>query len=665
MPLTRMSSHIIGSIIFLCAACAPMAHAQSLRDTLRTVTVTREPVNREVRATAPTHELDAAKLLTGGVTDVADAIHRLPGTTLRDYGGAGGLKTVSVRGFGAAHTSVSYDGVPLSDIQSGAIDLSRYTLDNIDKLSLIIGDNEDIFIPARAAAAPASLQIATMMEADTAWALTAKMRVGSFGYANPFVRVSAPLSSRVECVAICDFIHADNNYPFTLVNGTLVTKEKRNNSRMNTGHGELNLRWLLPGGGTLDAKGYYYKNRRRLPGPVIYYNNVCHERLAEENAFGQLSYSQAISSHWLVKGVGKYNYASSLYHDEDGKYPGGVLNQNYYQREAYASGSLLWLPSQHWSADYSLDYFFNNLSSNLSSNNHPYRHSVLQSLTGKYRDRHFTVMARLLCSLYYNGAKVGTSAKNAHKLSPSLSASYRPWMSQNIYFRASYKQIFRMPSFNECYFDHYGSADVLPETTNQVNIGATYTAKSAEWLLELTLTVDGYLNHINDMIVCVPYNMFVWRVVNLSKVRSYGVDATLDATFRLGGCHRLILSGNYSYQRAQPRTNRESSEWNKQVAYTPKHSGAASLAWENPWVNVSAHATGVSDRYTTNNNLPATRFAGYVEAGFTAWRQFALPGRKTLELRADLINAFDKQYCVVARYPMPGRSWMVTACFRI
>lgn len=40
------------------------------------------------------------------------------------YGGdPGGLKTVSVRSLGAKHTAVSYDGVTITDAQSGP---SRY-----------------------------------------------------------------------------------------------------------------------------------------------------------------------------------------------------------------------------------------------------------------------------------------------------------------------------------------------------------------------------------------------------------------------------------------------------------------------------------------------------------------------------------------------------------
>lgn len=691
MLLTRMSSHIATGL-FMCALCAGIARGESMHSSLRdyqdsqgkwdnqdrlqqwsdstakelkNVTVMGQAASKPVTATAPTHQVDAAKLFTAGITDVADAIHHLPGATLRDYGGAGGLKTVSVRGFGAGHTSVTYDGVPLSDIQSGAIDLSRYTLENLDKLSLVIGDNEDIFTTARAAASAASLQIATMSLADTAFSLNAKMKVGSFDYYNPYLRVAAPISKTLEFVALGEFIHADNDYPFTLINGNLKTKERRNNSRMNSGHGEANLRWRQRSLGTFDLKAYYYNNKRRLPGPVIYYNSESNERLHEENFFGQLSYRGQVANKWLLKAVAKFNWAASLYHDENGKYPGGILDQNYYQREAYTSAALLWLPTQNWNADYSVDYSFNNLTSNLKSDVKPYRHSVLQSLTAKYSDRHLTLMARLLCSLYYNGARRGEGAKDARKLSPSISASVHPWLCQNLYFRASYKQIFRMPSFNECYFDHYGSTNVLPETTNQVNLGLTYSAKSTSWLPEATFTLDGYINHVNDMIVCVPYNMFVWTVVNLNKVRTFGVDATANVTFRVASKHSLVLSANYSFQRAEPRTSPESSEWMKQVAYIPKHSGAASLAWENPWINLSAHATGVSDRYTTNNNLPATRISGYIEAGFTAWRQFPLPRRQSLEVRADLINAFNKQYEVVARYPMPGRSWQISLSYKL
>ena len=47
------------------------------------------------------------------------------GVTVKDYG-IGGLKTVSVRSLGANHTTVSYDGIALTDVQSGQIDIGRF-----------------------------------------------------------------------------------------------------------------------------------------------------------------------------------------------------------------------------------------------------------------------------------------------------------------------------------------------------------------------------------------------------------------------------------------------------------------------------------------------------------------------------------------------------------
>lgn len=125
-----------------------------------------------------------------------------------------------------------------------------------------------------------------------------------------------------------------------------------------------------------------------------------------------------------------------------------------------------------------------------------------------------------------------------------------------------------------------------------------------------------------------------------------------------------MFASNYSWQRVQPRTNPADPDYNKQVAYTPQHSGAASISWQNPWADVVFHATGVSERYGTNANLPVTRIKGYIECGATLMRTFRFHGY-SLDLRFDLLNIFDKQYEVVVDYPMPGRSWKATATFEL
>ena len=628
--------------------------------------VVSERVRKEVTSTAPLFNLTNERMKTMGVTDISDALHRLPGINIRDYGGAGGMKTVSVRGFGTTHTGVIYDGIVLSDCQSGKIDLSRYSLDNVGSLSLIVGDNSDIFVPAKASASAASIIISSMSvpgPMDSLWHVTGQMRFGSFGTYNPYFKVGKSLTPKFSFSVIGEYTHAKNDYPFTLENGKLVTRERRNNSMMNSWHGEINTRWRLTPSSMLDAKVYYYDNNRQLPGPVILYNPVCHEKLRDRNFFGQLTYKNLSLSKFSFQGLAKFNWDASLYHDEDGKYPGGILDEDYFQREVYVSGSALYVPTDKLAFNYSADYFYNNLTTNQMEVVGPWRHSVLQSFTGKFQNSWLLATARLLWSIYDNGVKEGISSKDENKLSPSLSVSVQPMRNRLFFIRASYKNIFRMPTFNETYYFRMGSTSLKPEDTDQFNFGLTWQYNSTNWLNALVLTGDVYYNNVKDKIVALPTNMFIWTMTNMDKARAFGVDVTASATFNIARRQSLVFAGNYSWQRVQPRTSPTDPDYNKQVAYTPIHSGAASLSWENPWVDVVVHTTGASDRYGTSSNLPITRIKGYMEMGAALIRSFKIK-RNTIDLRFDLTNILDTQYEIVGNYPMPGRAWKFTVTYK-
>lgn len=631
---------------------------------LREVTITESRRQHELTSTAPLRILDQEQMLTLGVTDIADALHRIPGVTLRDYGGAGGLKTIAVRGFGAKHIGVGYDGVMLSDCQSGEIDLSRYSLDNVEQLSLVIGDNDDIFIPARNASASAVLNIQTigMPDANTKPHLTAQMKVGSFGYASPFLRYEQNLNENLAFSVAGEYTYAENDYPFELRNVTVVTHEQRTNSRMNQGHGEMNLVWKIDNLNTLSGKIYYYDNDRQLPGQVHYYTDVNKETLRDQNFFAQVQYMRRNLSGLSLKWNTKFNWNASIYHDP--LTPNNYNDASYWQREAYTSVAVLYVPSESWAFDYSGDFAFNNLngSAERTVSNNPFRLSLLQSLTAKYRSGRLTALARVLHSVYLNESKGGPSARNMRKLSPSVSLSYKLLEDKDLLLRASYKNIFRSPTFNESYYFHYGSTDLLPETTDQLNLGVTWLKESDQWGVNMTL--DGYYNHVNDMIVAVPYNMFIWTCVNVGKVKVLGADATVQASRQLVEGHSLQFSGSYSYQQAENRTNSESPYYGNQIAYIPKHSGSAAIGWDNPWANLSVHLTGVSSRWANNQHYEGTEIEGYWDMGVTIYRHFRWKDQ-CLEARMDVKNVLNKQYEIVRFYPMPGRSWQVSVKYQL
>lgn len=145
----------------------PLFAQQQKVDTTHTyfipeVTVSDIYQTREVRSTAPLQLFSKEALKNLHALQVSDAVKHFAGVTVKDYGGIGGLKTVSIRSLGAQHTVVGYDGIAITDCQTGQIDIGRFSLDNVDQLSLSNGQSDNIFQPARFFASAGILDIQTL-----------------------------------------------------------------------------------------------------------------------------------------------------------------------------------------------------------------------------------------------------------------------------------------------------------------------------------------------------------------------------------------------------------------------------------------------------------------------------------------------------------------------
>lgn len=624
-----------------------------------------------VQSTMPRQVVSRDDMVQMGIFTIEDALKHVSGVTVRDYGGAGGMKTVSVRGIGAKHTAVVYDGVALSDCQTGEIDLSRYSLANMRSLMLTVGDGDNIFVPARNIASASVLEMSTDISTGMVQGrdLRVGLSAGAWGTVEPSLFWRTPLGNRLTLSMQGNYIYTEGNYPFTLTNVDLVTREHRQNSRMSSGHGELNLAWHPAQGQAVSLKAYYYDNAHRLPGIVHLYTQDNDERLHDRNAFGQASYLGQLSQRLSLKAAAKVNWVATRYHV--GIPSGGVKSESYWQREYYATTAWLYTPTQWLSVDYSLDYALNNLNSTLTTPTatvggavsvRPCRHSILQALSAKVQQGRLTAVARLLRSDYLNGVAEGEASADAHRWSPSVSLSWRLLPRRQLFVRAFWKSIFRVPTFNELYYYHIGSTTLKPENTSQWNLGLTGELPSSK--VSVRFSADGYVSRVSDKIVAIPFNMFVWRTMNVARVDVTGADLTLGITGHLDRRQQLELTGNYSLQRVRNHTRRESPNYGNQIAYVPEHTFSTSLIWLNPWVGVAFTTDGMSNRWATNEHADGTRIAGFVELGLSVFRTLRL-WQWDLTLRAGVQNLLDRQYDIVAHYPMPGRGWKVSAIFEL
>ena len=212
--------------------------------------------SRDSRWEGEAPQIDTLDFRRQGLVSLSDALSRFAGTVVRDYGGAGGIKSVSVRGFSAQHTAVSYDGITLSDSRAGQIDLSRFSLEGLQSIRLATASSSTFPLSARSAAASAlvDLQTRATLPPKGHPSLTATLSGGSFGRINPSVSYANRLTPNVALTVSGSYFHAENDHPYTVKNGPETQRLYRKNSRLNRWNGECTLTWTIHNGHQLDAK---------------------------------------------------------------------------------------------------------------------------------------------------------------------------------------------------------------------------------------------------------------------------------------------------------------------------------------------------------------------------------------------------------------------------
>jgi outer membrane cobalamin receptor len=661
--------YVLGCIVLSGLLNIPVcaqSEADSLADKMHTigevmVKARRLPVS--VSSAQPVQFIGREQLEGLGLQSVADAVRRFAGATVRDYGGIGGLKTVSVRSLGAGHTAVSYDGVAVSNTQAGQIDIGRFSLDNVEELSLAVGQGNDLLQSARAYASAGILSIRTQQpvfsdgEKD-AWQV--RLRGGSFGYVTPSLRYARKLGGRTSVMVEGDYMRADGIYPFILKNGRTETTEHRRNSDIYSWHVEGNLYHTFKDESRLMGKGYFYKSERGLPGAVKLYNleNQYRERLWDENFFAQLTYDKRFTPQLSLRTSAKYGHTWSRYEDRDVSYVSGRMVDINRQDEYYLSASLMYQPWRKVSLSLAQDGAVNTLRSNLPRCPFPVRYTSLTALNLQYTEWWMTLQGALLNTFVTEEVKSDERPDDRRRISPSLGVTFRPWQERRLFVRFLYKHTFRVPTFNDMYYQRIGNKMLRSEKAVEYNVGITYDAPSLSFMDYLTLTVDGYINRVDDKIVAIPA-AYVWKMSNYGRVHISGVDAVAHAGFPLWGESALHLSGTYTFQRAIDRTDPQKKNYGDQIPYTPRHTGSVGARLQLPWVNVGYTALMVSRRYSQAQNIAMNEIPGYAEHTLTLARNFQFCDA-VCRLQGELVNFTNEQYEVIHYYPMPGRTWRVT-----
>lgn len=659
---------VIWGVLFSFVVSTPLVAQQNSTDTVRhleEIMIIEDYKKSEVRSTSPLQVLSAKDISELNVLQLSDAVKHFSGVTVKDYGGIGGLKTVSVRSLGANHTTVSYDGLALSDVQTGQIDIGRFSLNNVDMISLSSGQTDNIFQPAKLFASASVLNIVAKkptFDHNDNFNGQIVSKGGSFGLYNMSSVFNWFINKHLTFAASGEVLTANSEYPYRLNYGVVgkdsTSVEQRKNSDVLNVRAEGMLYANLAPKTTATLKTYFYHSQRGLPGATIYYNlsNFSSQRIRDYTFFTQAHLLHNFNKKWSVQTHFKYNRAKLHYLDPAYLNSEGKTENNYLQQEAYTSVSTLYKLLNQLSVSVSADYIYNVLEADLYQFSYPQRHTLLTAFAAKYVHKHLLATTSLLYTQTAERVKTGVSASDNEKLSPYISLSIKPFDAINMRFRMFYKNIFRVPTFNDLYYTRIGNPKLKPEDTNQFNVGITYVAVPVNWLSYFSVTVDAYRNAVKNKIVAYPTkNIFEWTMLNYGKVDIDGVDANIRAIVLLTDRALLTVGGSYTYQRALNRTSETDKNYNHQIPYTPRVSGAANAAVETVWFRLAYTLVWSGHRYALAENLKENRVGGYADHSLSASKDVQTSVGK-FTVNVEVLNFLNKNYEVVRYFPMPGRS---------
>ncbi len=596
---------------------------------------------------------------------VADALRYVSGVQIKDYGGVGGLKTINIRSMGTNHVGVFYDGIELGNAQNGTIDLGKFSLDNMEAITIYNGEKTAVFQPAKDFGSAGSVYLQSRVptfEKNKNYNVVATLKGGSFWTVNPSILWEQRLTDKISLSASAEYLYTTGKYKFRYqTTGGYDTTAIRQNGDVSALRAEVGVFGKLSQG-SWRAKAYVYNSERGYPGAVVRGKFTHEDRQWDTNVFLQGSFQKSFGDAYSLMLKGKYAYDFLHYLADPNKDASLMYVDNTYkQHEIYLSNANRWHIFSFWDVGLSFDFQWNKLDADLYNFVYPQRYTALGAFSTAFNFKHIQLQASVLGTFVQDELEIGEKTKPVWKFTPSVFASYRPSEKIDLNIRAFYKQSMRLPTFNDLYYTFVGNANLKPENTTQYDVGITYNQPINNWFSLLSLQIDAYFNQITDKIVATPTsNFFRWTMINLGYVEIVGTDVALQTNFTPIKDLGLNLRLSYTFQQARDLSDKNSLYYGGQIPYIPWHSGSVTFnghykTWS---LNYSFIYTG--ERYDSSANTAAN----YILAWYThdlslskafQWRKCGL------KLTAEINNLFNQQYEVVRNYPMPGTNFRIIA----
>ncbi len=572
-----------------------------------------------------TERLDSAQLAWHASESAAEVLFRRSGFYLKSYG-LGSLATTSVRGGNASHTGVVWNGLPLQSPMLGQLDFALLPAFLADEMAFQYGG-------CTSAWGSGAVGGALLLNNATSWKMGfhGHMRagMGSFGWRQGSATLRYGRSRWATVTRL--FAEAAQN-DFLFRPASTLPYQRQSNARLHQ-QGLLQEVLLRPRaeGAILALRLWQQHTHRQIPPTLVQRRSVAEQRDAAWRAM----------LHWQKPAHYGLWEMRLGYFDEVNHYRDSLLRQDARNRfrmllsEVETTHSL----TDHLRTQTALTYALT--------------HAYAPAYAREIQQQRLALFNAWSWQAERWKAQIDARFERIDgqwaPITPGFGfegALFGRWQ-----VNARVARHYRIPTLNDRYWNPGGNPYLRPENGWSQELGLVYKSSLNVWQYRLSLTA--YQRRIRDWILWARQSgQPFFAPQNIAEVWSRGFEGRFNLQ-RSTAWGEMRLSLSYDYTRstnerpiALPRI-----ESGSQLFYVPVHQAAAELSLQ--WRRFQ---TILFQRYTSEVaglNEPVPAFCiGSLRMQYY-WRKTGWQ----VGVFAHLENAWNAEYFIVERRPMPGRHY--------
>jgi len=211
---------------------------------------------------------------------------------------------------------------------------------------------------------------------------------------------------------------------------------------------------------------------------------------------------------------------------------------------------------------------------------------------------------------------------------------------------------FRMPTYNDLFWEGSGNPDLKPETSYQGEIGNEFSTK------HFSLSLTTYYNSVKDLLRWIPKEGSGdnWSPENTDKVRIYGAEVLLEWRKKIEN-HNFTINGTYAYTISESKQLIGGEFIYKQLIYVPYHKLTGSLSYNFKKTSAFFQYLYNGEVYSTPFNSEIGKVKDYNIGNFGIDYDF---GKKnSYKIGFQVQNLWNENYQPVISRQMPGRNYNI------